>query len=204
MPRRFSFAPDEYGAPTIAELRSRWRNIPFTDARNAIAVENQYLDFHRYLICSIRHQSLAGGIQLPLGLSLRAGSLKAASLICASIAEAALRAHAEARGYRLPKKTWQRTFGKVLSAWHGKNNRPHAEVAAVWDELQRLHSGRNNVHLYRALEDGCDFYGILAAEEASLCEAERVLIHLQKLRSQRRSMSSRRSANFQASVGADD
>lgn len=183
MPRRFFFAPDQYRAPTIADLRLEWRNIPTAEARNVIAVENQYLDFHRYLLIGIRHQSFAGSQPIPLGLSLRAGSLKAASLICASIAEAALRAHAEVRGYPLPQKSCQRTFGRVLRAWQDKRARPIADIASVWNELQRLHSGRNNVHLYRAVEKGSDFYDILAAEEISLAEGERILAHLKGLRS---------------------
>jgi hypothetical protein len=183
MPRVFWFEPAHYEAPTIAELRQEWCNIPLAEARNVIAVENQYLHFHHYLIAAIRHQSIVGGPLLPLGLSLRAGALKAASLICASIAEAALCAHAEVRGYELPRKPWQRTFGKVLRAWQDKLERPRADVAEVWSELQRLHSGRNDVHLYRAAADGNDFYAILAAEEASVHEAQRVIAHLKDLRS---------------------
>lgn len=78
---------------------------------------------------------------------------------------------------------WQRTFGKVLGAWQDADENPHVDVAAVWDQLQRLHSGRNNVHLYRAIEDGSDFYDVLVAEEASLGEAKMVLVHLKNLQS---------------------
>ncbi len=181
MPRKFSFDPNEYQAFTIKELRHEWRNVPDSEARNVIAVEHQYLDFHRYLLSSIRHQATDGGNEIPIGLSLRAGALKAATLICASIAEAALRAHAEARGYELPQRSWQRTFGKVLGAWQDEKQRPKPEVAPIWDELQRLHQGRNNVHLYRAVEDGSDFYNVLQAEEASLREAEKVIAHLKSI-----------------------
>lgn len=183
MARKFSLEPDEYQACTIAELRHEWRNIPDSEACTAIAVENQYLNFHQFLLTSIRHQAVTGSTPIPLGLSLRAGALKAATLICASIAEAALRAHAEARGYELPRQPWQRTFGKVLGVWQDNEERPHRDVAAVWDALRRLHSGRNNIHLYRAIEEGSDFYDILAAEEASLAEAEMVLSHLKRIRS---------------------
>lgn len=176
--RKFSFAPDEYQAYAIDELRHEWGNIPDPEARNVIAVEHQYLDFHRYLLNCVRHQATTGSAPIPIGLSLRAGALKAASLLCASIAEAALRAHAEARGYGLPQQPWRRTFGRVLSAWQNSNGVPHNDVAPIWNELQRLHAGRNNVHLYRAIELGSDFYDILAAEEASLIEAEKVLVHL--------------------------
>ena len=182
MVRRFSLSPDEYQAPTIDELRWEWRKIPDAEARNVIAVESQYLDFHRYLLASLRHQATTGSDPIPLGLSIRAGALKTASLICASIAEAALRAHAESRGYQLPKNSWQRTFGKVLGAWQDAGGEPLADVQPIWDELQRLHSGRNNVHLYRAIEDGSDFYDILNAEEASVTEGEKVLAHLKDIK----------------------
>lgn len=184
MSRRFFFEPEQYRAPTIAELRRSWRHIPSAEARNAIAVENQYLEFHRHLIASIRHQSPAGNQPMELGLSLRAGALKAGLLICASIAEAALLAHAEARGYTLPAKRSLRTFGRILKAWQNRDAKPQRDVAAIWDELQRLHSGRNRVHLYRAVESGRDFYDVLEAEAAALNEGERVLAHLRTLRTE--------------------
>lgn len=182
MARRFSLNPDEYHARSIAEYRREWGNIPDAEACNVIAVENQYLDFHRFLLASIRHQAPTGSDPIQLGLSLRAGALKAATLICASIAEAALRAHAESRGYGLPKNSWQRTFGKVLEAWLDPEGNPHADVAPIWPALQRLRLGRNNVHLYRAIEDGSNFYDILEAEEMSLKEAEAVLAHLRTIK----------------------
>jgi hypothetical protein len=181
--RRFCFAPDHYRTPTVAEFRHAWRRLPYPEARNVVAIENQYLDFHRYLIESIRHQATTGGEAIPLGLSLRAGSLKAASLICGAIAEAALRAHAEARGYELPAQPRLRTLGRVLGAWQDRRKRPRADVAPIWDELQRLHLGRNNVHLYRTVEARSSFYQILAMEKVSLDEAERILRHLRELSS---------------------
>lgn len=183
--RRFCFAPDHYRTPTVAEFRHAWRRLPCADARHVVAIENQYLDFHRYLIDSIRHQATTGGEPLPLGLSLRAGSLKAASLICGAIVEAALRAHAEARGYELPVQPRLRTLGRVLGAWQDRRKRPRDDVAPIWGELQRLHMGRNNVHLYRTLEARSSFHQILAVEKASLDEAERVLRHLRELSSDR-------------------
>lgn len=115
MPRKFSFSPDEYDTPSMHVLRQEWRNIPDAQARNVIAVEAQYLAFHHYLISSLRHQAIEGGDAIPIGLSVRAGALKTATLLCASIAEAALRAHAEARHYGLPVAAHRRTFGRVLT-----------------------------------------------------------------------------------------
>ena len=101
MPRRFSLSPDEYDTPSVHALRQEWRNIPDAQAPNVIAVEAQYLAFHHYLINGLRHQAIEGSDAIPIGLSVRAGALKTATLLCASIAEAALRAHAEARNYGL-------------------------------------------------------------------------------------------------------
>lgn len=181
MPRRFSLIPDVYDTPSVPALRHEWRNIPDAQARNVIAVEAQYLAFHHYLINSLRHQAIEGSDAIPIGLSVRAGALKTATLLCASIAEAALRAHAEARQYNLPAADHRRTFGRVLGAWQLPDETPVPDIAPIWPQLQNLHSGRNTVHLYAAIQDGSNFYDILLAENQSLTEAETVLAHLRNL-----------------------
>lgn len=183
MARRFSFDPEEFSVSSIENFRGQWANVPDTEARNVIAVESQYLEFHQYLIEGVRHEPLEGGDRIRIGLSVRAGAIKTAILICASIAEAALRAHAEARGYDLPRSSRAKTFGRVLGAWQQQNRNPHPDVAPIWDQLQRLHQGRNNVHLYRTVDEKENFYDILDAESRSLREAEEVLRTLQELRS---------------------
>lgn len=183
MPRHFSLQPPEYQVPVIDDLRWEWRNVPNADARNVIAVEAQYLEFHRYLLESLRHRDPAGGDAIPLGLSVRAGALKTATLVCASIAEATLRSHAERRGYQLPANPRHRTFGKVLGAWRQADGTPRAEIAPVWTQLQDLHSGRNNIHLYGAIEQGGSFYDVLQSETQSLADADQVLSVLKELES---------------------
>lgn len=183
MARFFSLDPPEYQVPAIAELRRDWRNVPDSDAVNVIAVEAQYLEFHRYLLASLRHRDIAGGAAIPIGLSVRAGALKTATLICASIAEAALRAHAERRGYPLPANPRHRTFGKVLGVWEQPGDTPRAEVAAIWPQLQSLHTGRNNIHLYKVVENNGEFYDLLHSEEQSLNDADNVLATLRALTS---------------------
>jgi hypothetical protein len=49
---------------------------------------------------------------------------------------------------------------------------------------QALHSGRNNIHLYGAMEQGGDFYALLQSETQSLTEADQVLAELKELQSQ--------------------
>jgi hypothetical protein len=181
MARKFSLSPDQYETPSIESLRTEWSNIPHAEARGVIAVEAQYLAFHHYLLDSLRHQSMGGGEAIPIGLSVRAGALKTATLRCASIAEAALRSHAEARGYGLPNDVNRRTFGKVLGAWQLPDGSPKPDVAPIWSHLRRLHNGRNTVHLYASIQAGSNFYDILQAEGQSLAEAEAVLAHLRNL-----------------------
>jgi hypothetical protein len=184
MPRYFTLDPAQYQIPSIDGLRWEWRHVPDNAARNVIAVEAQYLDFHRYLLGSLRHRDVAGGgMPMPLGLSVRAGALKSATLIGASIAEAALRSHAEKRGYPLPPNPRHRTFGKVLGAWQEDDDTPRTEIAPIWQQLQALHSGRNNVHLYGAIEQGGDFYAVLQSETRSLDDADQVLAVLKELQS---------------------
>lgn len=76
-----------------------------------IAREEQYLLFHRFVLDHAKFTKAGKLDSKPyvysLGLSVRAGAIKAAILVYASIAEAALRAHAEKRGYKLPSNpTW--------------------------------------------------------------------------------------------------
>lgn len=183
MPRRFTFDDPEYSAFPIDELRWQWRNVPDAGVRSMVAVEHQYLDFHLWQLHSIRHEPIEGGAAIPIGLSLRAGALKTANLVCASIAEAVLRAHAERRGYSLPKHARHRTLGRILGAWQDADGNPHPDIAPIWEDLQRLYDGRNVVHLYAALDRGSDFYDVLQAEQELLESSQRVIEFLQGLES---------------------
>lgn len=181
MPRRFLFDQDAFELPTVEDLRVEWRNVPDSRVRNVIAVEAQYLAFHQFLIRSIRHQAIEGSDPIPIGLSVRAGALKSESLLCASIVEAALRCHAEARGLPLSVDQRRRTFGNVLSAWELSPGRPHADLAPIWPDLRDMHLGRNTVHLHAALQGGGNFYDLLEEEERSLASKEVVLLHVKAL-----------------------
>lgn len=183
MPRRFFLEPAEYEVRAIGELRWEWRNVPDRGALNLIAVEAQYLEFHRYLLESLRHRHVNGGDAIRIGLSVRAGALKSAILLSASIAEAALRAHAERRAYPLPNNPRRRTFGRVLAAWQLPDETPRPDLAAIWPILQALHLGRNNIHLYAAVEVGGNFYDLLQSERQSLDDADTALTVLKALQS---------------------
>ena len=72
-------------------------------------------------------------------------------------------------------------FGIVLKSWCDKKGNPHKDVKEIWPLLQELCSNRNNIHLYRAIENKTDYNKILLAEEKALDDALKILSHLQKL-----------------------
>jgi len=173
--------------PTIKSLREKWENIPSESIRDTICYEHQYLEFHVWLLRNIRYTRV-GHIANPpykneISHSVRAGSVKAAVLLCASIAEASLRAHAEKRNYKLPKNPTMRTFGCVLKTWK-IGGVPHADIAIIWQELEELRLHRNNVHLHVAANNpNAYFEEVLAKEEAIFSNAKKVLKHLRTIKS---------------------
>ena len=134
--------------PTVSDIENEWVNVPDKAVHKFIAREHQYLKLHAILLTQLRHTK-NGDARNPaykhkLDHNLRAGFIKAALLIAASICEAVLRSHAEKRGYSLPQKK-RRTFGAVLHAWKGK-----ADVSGIYSDLQGLKDIRNNIHLFVA------------------------------------------------------
>ncbi len=183
----FYFNPHTHSIPSRAGLKAQWKKIPNADVLEAIATEAQYLNFHLFILKSAKHTRAdcltSKPYEYKLGLSVRAGAIKAALLLCASIAEAALRAHAEKRGYKLAKDPKKRMFGNVLNAWKSQG-RPRPDVASIWDELIRLKDVRNNVHLFKAAFDpDSNFRHVLKEERALISELTTVLNHLKGLES---------------------
>jgi hypothetical protein len=131
----------------------KWQRLQNVDVQYAIAAEEQYLQFHLFLLSNLRHTQVGRLADPPyryeLGLSVRAGAVKAAVLVAASIVEAALRSIAETRGYPLNADPRRRTFGNVIRAWE-VNGVPRADVAAIWANVRALHEVRNFVHLHHA------------------------------------------------------
>jgi hypothetical protein len=183
----FFFDPATVSIPTLSDLRWKWMGVTDLTVREMIVQEEQYLSFHRAMLEQV-HFTEAGAVRapswrMPLDISVRAGAVKAAALVCGSIAEASLRHHAERRKLTLPANTRHRTFGRVLAAWE-PGGAPHSDVAAVWSDLRMLHDIRNNIHLFCAAEAGtADFGSVLAQERAILPAGERAIEHLAALRS---------------------
>ena len=184
----FFFDPATVAIPTLSDLRWKWSGVSDLTVREMIVQEEQYLTFHRAMLDRVRSTE-AGAVRnptwrLPLDISVRAGAVKAAALVCGSIAEAALRHHAERRSFPLPANPRHRTFGKVLAAWEISDSVPQPDVAEIWSEVKRLHDLRNNIHLFCAAEAGtADFNSVLAQEREILAAGERVVDHLAALRS---------------------
>lgn len=181
----FYFNPHSHSIPSLAGLRVHWSNVPNDDVVEAIATEAQYLDFHMYVLKSTKHTKhgclTAPPYEYQLGLSVRAGAIKAALLLTASIAEAVLRAHAEKRSYPLAKDTKRRTFGNVLNAWKA-GGKPRKDIAAIWSDLERLRDVRNNVHLFKSAYDpSASFVQVLVEEKSLMGATNKIIDHLQKL-----------------------
>src|SRR4051794_40953254 len=116
MARDFYFSPPTCSIRSLGELRTDWTNVQDLKVRHVVAVESQYILFHRFVLKSVRHvdEGMKPVAGIPLGRSVRAGALKALMLMAASVCEAVLRYHAERRGYALPSNPKHRTYGKVL------------------------------------------------------------------------------------------
>lgn len=172
--------------PHISPQRDfKWGHLQASIA-TSIAHEEQYLYFHLELLNRIYFTEVGKAAERPwrkpIGLTIRAGAIKAAVLIAASIAEAVLRANAEARGYPLPAQPHRRTMGKVLSAWQLENEQPRPEIADIWGELQMLHEIRNNIHLFRMAENpDYSFQTLLNQEENLVARLPRIIDFLAKL-----------------------
>ncbi|GJL66822.1 MAG: hypothetical protein NPIRA05_17930 [Nitrospirales bacterium] len=112
---------------------------------------------------------------------MRAGAVKAAVLVAASIVEAALRALAEARGYPLHPNPRRRTFGNVIRAWED-NGAPRNDVAAIWPDIKAIHEVRNFVHLHKVAGSADAEWGnVLSAEQALLRGALNAIEHIARI-----------------------
>lgn len=168
--------------PLKAVAVFKWQHLKQPDVQYAIAAEEQYLNFHLYMLQNLRHTAAGQLATKPysyeLGLSVRAGAIKAAVLIAASIIEAALRTLAEARGYPLKKDPKRRTFGTVIQAWQDQGT-PRPEFAPIWPVVKALHETRNFVHLHNAANsENASWDQVLKNEQGLLEGALNAINHL--------------------------
>lgn len=178
----FFFEPPTIHLPSAFSLRTGlWANCPQV-VRRKVAEEYQYFLFQLASLDRLKFTA-AGALPhhpwtRPLALTARAGAIKAAVLIGASIVEAVLRAVAEHRGYPLPPNPRNRTFGRVLAAWR-VGGQPRPDVAPIWATLQQLRDFRNNVHLFAAVADpNAQFQAVLQQEQQLLTSVQTVIAHV--------------------------
>ena len=167
--------------PSVKDLEKQWVNVPGSTVRTVIAREHQYLFLHVRLLDQLyftdQGKAASPLYKKPIDYNLRAGFVKAALLMAASICEAVLRAHAEKRKLPLNPKKKMRTFGNVLQAWKG-----NPDVASLWADLDDLRDMRNNIHLFVAAGSSrADYRQIIAAEKAMLTTARKLVGELMKL-----------------------
>ena len=137
-----------------------------------ISRESQYLELNHLLLDRLMFTAEGKISEKPYSSKLknnvRAGLIKSTLFLYASIAEAALRAIAEIRGYDLPKNEFHRTFGKILGAWQLEDESPREELKEVWSSIKELYNLRNNIHLFKALKDGTSEIDYLILNESRL------------------------------------
>lgn len=174
------FQPSTIDIPTIKYLEnSVWKNCPKC-IQPLVCREYQYFIFQIAALSRI-HFTSAGSVpnhtwSKPIGFTTRAGAIKAALLVAASIIEAVLRAIAEERNYRLPENKRKRTFGKVLGAWKLDETKPRPEIEEIWEILGELHDVRNNVHLFSAITECHTYHSSVLRQERKLLESAQIAL----------------------------
>lgn len=163
----------------------KWQHLKNPDVQYAIAAEEQYLLFHIHLLNNLRHTKVGFVHQPPyayeLGLSVRAGAVKAAVLVAASIIEAALRTLAELRGYPLKEDPRRRTFGNVINSWE-ENGIPRKDVTDIWAAVKAIHEVRNYVHLHKAAQENETVWEyVLKSEQTLLDGALNAINHVSEI-----------------------
>lgn len=182
----FFFQNPTFNIPPLGPAAAfKWQYLCNPEVQYAIAAEEQYLHFHLHMLNNLRHTKAGLAHQPPyareLGLSVRAGAVKAAVLVAASIIEAALRALAELRGYPLKEDPRRRTFGNVINAWE-ENGIPRHEVTDIWSDVKAMHEVRNFVHLHKAAQENEAAWGnVLQSEQALLEGALNAINHISKI-----------------------
>ena len=185
MARDFHYFPRTFDIPTLPILRTQWENIPYQRFRQAIATEHQYLQFHLFMANSTRHTAIGGTADdetFQLFLSVRAGAIKAALLICGSIVEAALLAHALKRRYQhLAKDSKKRMFGNIIHAWKNDRN-GSTEISPFLSSVEELCDIRNHIHLEKIASSEDAFYdSLLTKEQSLLIESLRIIEWLKNI-----------------------
>lgn len=187
---QYLFDPPDISLPTLSVLRDfMWEHIPDGALKDCIVQEEQSLAFHKAMLKQLCFQGSgpAPSRARPIDLSLRAGIIRSAVKLYASIAEAALLYHGVRRGFiNLDPSQGRWTLGKIKRAWERPpgSGTPQPDVAAIWADLGTLQDIRNHVHLLEmARGQGHEFRDLNAREQELIEAGKRVLGRLRDLQS---------------------
>ncbi len=179
MPRSFSFLNPNYEPPNAMAMRVfGWQNMTNREVAEQISFQQQLLYFLEYQLDNLVHSDPLQPDRrpMPLGLSLRAGVVKAYALAAASIIEGALSELGSLRGHDA-EMLHRKPLGGVLTYF--SQHMPH-EIAEITDDLQVVKRYRDYVHLGRAAQNAETSYweNVLANERNIRDAVDRVISHL--------------------------
>lgn len=142
------------------------------DVAQQLGFEQQYLEFHKYLLQNLQSvpDTHPHYTPRPIDLSLRAGAVKAYVVFGCSVIEGALAAWGERIGVGAPGTLMKKPLGGLLAAWE-VSGAPRSEVVPIWPQLQLLKQYRNFIHLGRSVMDPDAYWQNILAQEANLIAA---------------------------------
>ncbi|MGO1003241.1 hypothetical protein [Lysobacter sp. CA196] len=182
--RRYSLNNPDFDISPIHQLELEWAGAAHQALARQLGFQVQFAQFFKHLLENLQSVPVDHPDWQPMGLSLsvRSGAIRTYVLLAVSIAEAALAALGEERGYgRRPNELYARTFGGLLKAWED-NGQPRPEIANIWDQLQVLKAVRNYIHLPNAADaDDAHWREILARQNEILVACDTVIDHLRDL-----------------------
>jgi len=178
--RIFSLRNDRTDVRPAGVAVFRWGALD-PEIAHQIGFEEQYLEFHRYLLENLQSvpEEKPYYAPRPISLSLRAGAVKAFVVFSCSIIEGVLANW----GKKLeisnhPNQLSKRPLGGLLRAWC-VDGQPRGEIAPIWDDLNLILEYRNFIHLERAVaNDNAYWQNILDREQELLSSVDRCLAHL--------------------------
>lgn len=178
--RIFSLRNDHNDIRHAGVAAFRWGALD-PEIAHQIGFEEQYLEFHRYLLENLQSvpEENPHYAPRPISLSLRAGAIKAYVVFACSIIEGVLANWGKHLAIsNRPDQLSNKPFGGLLKAWCVEE-KPRDEIAPIWNELNLLLEYRNFVHLGRAVaNDNAYWQNILDREQELLSAVDQCLAHL--------------------------
>lgn len=179
--RIFSLRNNRASIPQANVAIFKWAALDIEVARQ-IGFQEQYLNFHKYLLENL--QSVPEESQhyapRPISLSLRAGAVKAYVVLACSIIEGVLANWGAKQAVSpKPETLLKKPLGGLLRAWCIEDGLPRDEIAPIWNDLTLLHEYRNFVHLGRAVgNDNAYWQNVLERENDLVEAADRCVAYL--------------------------